>query len=455
MKPLTPEAKQLRDQMERLKADYTVLKRQRQKFQQEADKLFDLQAAADEESARKQDAVDASFGSSLVIKQARKEALKRANAKFRAAYKDFARAIHRRDKAEEQMLILEDEYLEAGMRLEELGYPEYANHYLDKHKNPMQTRKGTTKKTIKARKPTKKTAAKKRNRTVIKAKRVTVLSANPKRKPAKKAAKKRTSKRRNAPEYSSATPISVTHHYRSGGPGYASKRERIIKMGQRDLFAQDATVDQLLGYLRKKNPTLTSLTKKRLGKQFETASPSLLRKTMAAILREEKAKRAGKTTRKPASKKRRNPNATEQAKQQFREFHGHEPRGLAGIYVPTGTPDEGLSVLGTFNLVTLTNGQKITPAKTCYLLRDLKGKLHLGTTAKGHDLTNLPKGNIGEVAKIEYIARKPHVGHPQRTIWFHKAGEENGIKPTLASDGQGGLVFKGGDYYITPEGIRN
>lgn len=97
------------------------------------------------------------------------------------------------------------------------------------------------------------------------------------------------SKKRNAAEYSPATPIAVTKHFRSGGPGYATAREKIIRAGQRDLFAQEASADQLLGWLRK-NPTVTELAQKRLGaERFKTASPSLLKQTFRQIIREAKA----------------------------------------------------------------------------------------------------------------------------------------------------------------------
>ncbi len=112
----------------------------------------------------------------------------------------------------------------------------------------------------------------------------------------KRASKKAASKR-NSASYSSATPIAVTQHYRSGGPGYATARERIIKQGQRDLFAPDASMDQLLGFLRK-NPTVIDAVRKKLGaKRFETASPSLLKKTMREVIAGARGKATGKQGR--------------------------------------------------------------------------------------------------------------------------------------------------------------
>jgi hypothetical protein len=148
-------------------------------------------------------------------------------------------------------------------------------------------------KVLEQRKAKSKTAAKRKN-----------AAAKSKPKPAsqKKAVKKNAAKkslkktaRRNASDYSSATPIAVTKHFRSGGPGYATARERIIKAGQRDLFAPQASQEELLGFLRR-NPTVTDYVKKRLGaERFKTASPSLLKQTMRQVIKEARSKQTPKT----------------------------------------------------------------------------------------------------------------------------------------------------------------
>jgi hypothetical protein len=79
--------------------------------------------------------------------------------------------------------------------------------------------------------------------------------------------------------------------------------------------------------------------------------------------------------------------------------------------------------------------------------------LHLCTT--GARLIEGPARSFGEVREVEYEAIKPHLGHKRPTIFFHKLGEEGGRRPELIADGQGGLKFKGGDYTIEAEGIRN
>lgn len=115
---------------------------------------------------------------------------------------------------------------------------------------------------------------------------------------AQKVLKKRNAaKRRNATGYSADTPIAVTQHYRSGGPGYASKRERIIKAGQRDLFAQDASMGELLGFIRK-NPTVVDAVKRKLGAEgFRTASPSLLKRTMREVIRDARQQKRARNPR--------------------------------------------------------------------------------------------------------------------------------------------------------------
>ena len=331
--------------------------------------------------------------------------------------------------------------------------------------------------------------------------------------------RKANSKRRNAPEFSSETPIEVSRHYRSGGPGYETRRTRIIKQGQRDLFAPDASIEDLLGYLRKKNPTAIAQVKRKLGaKKFAAASPSALKRELKAVLAAELKKRQGKTAKKArrnplhgsygwntkktsqgyrwqvtgftygvgtetlkqgiestrakavakakaavmpyrrawaAAQKKANPDATAQAKEQFKEFHGYAPGRSVDVYIPESAPTQGLSTLGEFYKFTFEGGGDVRPAGKVHLLRDLKGRLHLGGTKPGAVMSNEPAGYIGTIKKIEYIAAKPHLGEPNKIIWFHRAGEEGGAQPKLFSDGKGGLLIKGGDYYITPEGIRN
>lgn len=149
--------------------------------------------------------------------------------------------------------------------------------------------------------------------------------------------------------------------------------------------------------------------------------------------------------------KRRNPNAA--AKAGYESFQGKPSKRDTSLNFPNGTP-ANLYKLGTLHSIKLQNGSTIKPTdKTVWLCADTKGKLHLGTT--GERLVNAPKGSLGKVAEVEYITSKPHLGEPGISRYFHKLGEETGEKPTLYSDGNGGLIFKGGAYSITSRGIVN
>ena len=149
--------------------------------------------------------------------------------------------------------------------------------------------------------------------------------------------------------------------------------------------------------------------------------------------------------------KRRNPNAA--AKAGYESFQGKASTKSTTLNFPNGTP-ANVYKLGTLHSIKLANGSVIKPSgKTVWLCADTKGKLHLGTS--GERLVNHPKGSLGKVAEVEYITSKPHLGEPTVSRYFHKLGEETGEKPTLYSDGNGGLVFKGGAYSITSRGIVN
>jgi len=150
----------------------------------------------------------------------------------------------------------------------------------------------------------------------------------------------------------------------------------------------------------------------------------------------------------PLKKKRRNPNVKE-----LREtFSGTKSRKTTVLNAPNGTPAH-LTKLGKLVLIKTQSGTIKPASGTTWLCADAKGKLHLATSAGS--LYDGAAGSFGKVLKIEYEARKPHLGHPNLTVFFHPLGELDGIKPELIADGKGGLKFRGGNYKITREGIVN
>jgi len=141
------------------------------------------------------------------------------------------------------------------------------------------------------------------------------------------------------------------------------------------------------------------------------------------------------------------------ARQNRKEFAG-EYRQDAPLYYPEGTP-AGLSKLGKL-LKIKTDRATIMPTNNqTWLVRDLKGKLHIGTTSKDGVIWSGPAEDFGRVRRIEYEDVKKHLGYDRPQGFYHFMGEENGKRPTLHADGKGGLKFRGGDYKITPEGIVN
>ena len=279
-----------------------------------------------------------------------------------------------------------------------------------------------------------------------------------------KPAKQRNAKKRNAAEYSSSTPISVTHHFRSGGPGYATAREKIIRAGQRDLFAQGASSDELLGWLRK-NPTVTEAVKNKLGKKFDTASPSLLKTTMRQVLKDA-LKKSDAKRRNSSSPKRRNP---EEAPGALREaFLGRPSEGVDHEYIaPEGTParldelaplaaikyrDEA-GKIRTLDFDKLGLTEQMVQATGAPVV--LCGK----RTGDGYDglyLVNQPSlltdevrpGKLGELTEICYWAVKSHLQDKAPVLYWHPMGEETGVLPELHLDKEGFLKIRGGEYYI-------
>jgi len=135
-----------------------------------------------------------------------------------------------------------------------------------------------------------------------------------------------------------------------------------------------------------------------------------------------------------------------------REFAG-AVSGERDLWFPHGTP-QGLAKLGKLVSITTEEGTIKPVAGSAWLCSDTKGKLHLGSV-NGAPLYDGPKRNFGEVSKVEYLDVKKHLGHTQPTIFFHHVGEEDGRRPTLHADGEGGLVFRGGAYRIGPRGLEN
>lgn len=142
-----------------------------------------------------------------------------------------------------------------------------------------------------------------------------------------------------------------------------------------------------------------------------------------------------------------------QTAEQIRKKFTGSVKGERTLYVPDSTPREKLAKLGKLISITTEEGTIKPVAGEAWLLSDTRGHLHLGSLSKA-PLYNGPKRSFGKVFKIEYEDVKKHLGYGP-TIFFHHMGEENGKRPTLYADGEGGLIFRGGDYEVTANGLVN
>lgn len=196
-------------------------------------------------------------------------------------------------------------------------------------------------------------------------------------------------------------------------------------------------------------PRSFSTTRKGGGVRKKKTNPRRRNRTII------KGKRITVFSPNPARKRVRNNSAVGAVKHIREEFSGRAPHKETDLYAPDGTP-ANLAKLGAVISITTTKGQiqpVHAPGHGLWLCADGKGHLHLASSLPR--MFEGPAGSLGEVVEIEYKACKPHLGYRSPTDFFHEMGEEGGRKPTLYSDGKGGLKFKGGDYTISREGLRN
>jgi hypothetical protein len=86
------------------------------------------------------------------------------------------------------------------------------------------------------------------------------------------------------------------------------------------------------------------------------------------------------------------------------------------------------------------------------LAADSRGRLHV---VGGSYRANPAGEHVGEIEQIEYETKKPHLGQPQQTIYYHRLGEEGGKRPRLVIDREGLIKIHGGDYRIEADGIHD
>jgi hypothetical protein len=106
------------------------------------------------------------------------------------------------------------------------------------------------------------------------------------------------------------------------------------------------------------------------------------------------------------------------------------------------------------------NFRREASGKTFYLCADEQNKqlwIAGGRIAeRDTSMENNEFENLGEIIHVVYETEKTHLGDDGLpSAYIHKMGEEGGEKPTFEIDRDGFAYFIGGDYEITPLGIKN
>lgn len=146
----------------------------------------------------------------------------------------------------------------------------------------------------------------------------------------------------------------------------------------------------------------------------------------------------------------------------FNEFQGRKNSGqVRSYFVPAGTPAD-VAHLGRLLEIKLADGRTLSFRKNLAALGGCGGetirRLYVGL-ARPYRMPNGAEAgrayDYGEVQHIVYRTAKPHVyGTNQEYEFIHRLGDEGGRRPRLMLH-NGRLAFKGGDYTIKAEGVKN
>ena len=256
--------------------------------------------------------------------------------------------------------------------------------------------------------------------------------------------------RRNPNSPSARYPIEVTRHYRGGPPGYVPAFEQaLVKDGANQrAYASGikiATASQL--------PRLVDMGM-RIGKGIQAIKSDLTatgRFTATGIATAiDKAKARAKNPRRAKAK---NPKGSAKTRELYEKFNGRPARKTTTKSAPKGTP-KNVAKLGALRLIKTTDGRKwaFSGAGAPDLAADSRGRLHV---VGGSYRANPAGEHVGEIEQIEYETKKPHLGQPQQTIYYHRLGEEGGTRPRLVIDREGLIKIHGGDYRIEADGIHD
>jgi hypothetical protein len=255
---------------------------------------------------------------------------------------------------------------------------------------------------------------------------------------------------RNPASASAEYPIEVVHHYRGGPPGYVPAFEQALA---KDGANQRAYASGIKIATASQLPRLVDMGM-RIGKGLQAIKSDLTatgRFTATGIANAiDKAKARAKNPRRAKAK---NPKGSAKTRELYEKFNGRPARKTTTKSAPNGTP-KNVAKLGGLRLIKTSDGRKwkFSGSGAPDLAADSRGRLHV----VGGSYRANPAGEpVGEIEQIEYETKKPHLGQPQQTIYYHRLGEEGGKRPRLVIDREGLIKIHGGDYRIEADGIHD
>lgn len=159
--------------------------------------------------------------------------------------------------------------------------------------------------------------------------------------------------------------------------------------------------------------------------------------------------------------KRANGAGTSLARKRRAEFVGRPSRKVVNSYAPKGSGAKGtLVAMGKLKKLKIKGRPAIDFKGVPMLAHDPKTD-RMFVLGKGYSMKLFKKRNpegiedLGEVTHIEYEAVKTQLGDTEPVVYVHELGEEGGERPHALVNEENLLILEGGEYYITPEGIRD
>lgn len=262
---------------------------------------------------------------------------------------------------------------------------------------------------------------------------------------------------RNPREYSQAYPIQISQHWR-GAPSFDYKPPFADAL-QKGNANKRAYLNGLKTATAAQLPSLVAMGLK-VGFGVQEIKSDLTKSgrfTAAGIANAiQKGKSRAQNPRGRSTKRKANSSSSKaksKAHEIYEKFNGRPARKTTTKSAPNGTP-KNVAKLGSLRLIKTTDGRKwkFDGANAPDLAADSRGRLHV---VGGKYRANPSGEHVGEIEQIEYETRKPHLGQPQQTIYYHRLGEEGGRRPRLAIDREGLIKIHGGDYRIEADGIHD